>query len=843
MKDIGLKIAVPKVSQTILPRRNIMEIIDKSSLDEMIYLVAPYGCGKTMAVISWLREYSYDAVWVTLDKEDNWPVSFWAYLTASILRVAGELEKAKNILYDTHFTADPQTFLMKTLKRVSPAISDRVLIIDNFGFIRNGRLLREIKDLISNMLGCWRVIIIGRNELPSIFNDFMLKKRLRLITLNELSFSFEEMNKYFLINDHTVEKNELFQIRENTDGWPAALNVILAIPHNGTVKYNDTARAYVMGYFETEIWEPLSEKIKLFLLKTSVLDKLTPSICHYVTDIEETHLLLRNLYVNGVFIAKLEEVDAYCYHRVFQNFLLDKISASGIDINSLYIKAGWWLYDSGDSILALRCFYKAHNIHGINMAFKKIRPADIGMDKYIKAIDCLVTLDIVELKNYPEVAVRIALHYFITGNIFEVKRIYKIVLGWLEPGVLSISPEEYIDFAWEVGWLRYVNPDEDIFLNGRFEEWANVVEYAPHLLESDRSRASALRLPSVLRGVRDFSVDINSVENYYNKTIAAKQSTVRDEDALFMMDLVTAEIAYEREEFNKAEKIVNENIFKIEKAKQTELYFVCTALLVKISRARHNPKETDALTARLRKMIETNGHLFLFPNFHAFELRNRLASGIAGVTEVFKKENEPYKDKSFYFLIYRHITCVRALLSESRYHEANLILGNLDLLCRQYKRNMDLIEINILRSIAEHGLEHEADAYHYLKMALDRGRKCGFIRIFSDDAADLWPILGLIRKSDVDTYIKKIIISCKKALVHTGIHIRPKKNVYESFTPKEINILKLLQAGMSYKEIALDNHIKLGTVRAHIHSIYSKLNVNNRISAIVIAQKNGIIES
>jgi len=840
---IGSKIRIPKVLQKILPRHNIIEIIDKAFLDEMIYLVAPYGCGKTMAVISWLREHNYDAAWVTLSKEENWTESFWVYLAAAIFRVAGEPEKANTILYDTHFIAKPRAFVTETLIQISPAIKDKILIIDNFSFIQNSVLLHEIKDFISNMLGHWRIILIGRNELPPIFNDFMLKKHLRLIILNELRFGLAEMNKYFSMNGLTVEKKELLQIREDTDGWPAALNAILASPHKGAVRYNDAARAYVMNYFEVEIWEQLSGKIKLFLLKTSVLDKLTPSICHYVTDIEETHLLLRNLYISGIFISKLEEVDSYCYHRVFQDFLLSKISAFAIDVNSLYVKAGWWLYDNGDSILALRCFYKARNIYGINMAFKKIRPTDMGMEKYIQAIDCLETLDIMELKNYPEVAVRIALHHFIKGNIFDVKRIYNIVLEWLEPGVLSISPEEYIDFVWEVGWLKYVNPDEDIFFDKKFEKWANVADYAPHLLESDRSRASAFRFPSVLRGVRDFSIDVKRTENYYNEVIVNKQSTIRDENALFIMDLIIAELAYEREDFNKAEKIVKENIFKIEKAKQTELYFVCLTLLVKISRALHNSKETDALTARLRKMIETNGHLFLLPNFHAFELRNRLANGIPGVTEVFEKENAPYKDKPFYFLIYRHITYVRAMLSEAKYHEANLILGNLDLLCRQYKRNLDLIEVNILRSITEYGLKHEADAYHYLKTALDAGRKCGFIRIFSDYAADLWSILGIIRKSDVDTYIKKIIISCKKALVHTGIDIRPKKNMYDSFTPKEIDILKLLQAGMSYKEIALDNNIKVGTVRGHIHSIYSKLNVNNRISAIVIAQKNGIIES
>jgi len=47
---------------------------------------------------------------------------------------------------------------------------------------------------------------------------------------------------------------------------------------------------------------------------------------------------------------------------------------------------------------------------------------------------------------------------------------------------------------------------------------------------------------------------------------------------------------------------------------------------------------------------------------------------------------------------------------------------------------------------------------------------------------------------------------------------------------------------MSYKEIALDNDIKVSTVKSHIRSIYSKLDVGNKTSAVIAARDMGIMD-
>jgi DNA-binding NarL/FixJ family response regulator len=51
-------------------------------------------------------------------------------------------------------------------------------------------------------------------------------------------------------------------------------------------------------------------------------------------------------------------------------------------------------------------------------------------------------------------------------------------------------------------------------------------------------------------------------------------------------------------------------------------------------------------------------------------------------------------------------------------------------------------------------------------------------------------------------------------------------------TPRENEILKQLEKGYLYKEIASTYNISVETVRRHVHNIYEKLHVSNRTEAL-----------
>jgi DNA-binding NarL/FixJ family response regulator len=67
-------------------------------------------------------------------------------------------------------------------------------------------------------------------------------------------------------------------------------------------------------------------------------------------------------------------------------------------------------------------------------------------------------------------------------------------------------------------------------------------------------------------------------------------------------------------------------------------------------------------------------------------------------------------------------------------------------------------------------------------------------------------------------------------------------NVYQPLTPREREILKLMSQGLPNKTIASRLSISERTVTTHVANIYSKLHVNNRVSAIQEAMRRRILD-
>ena len=67
------------------------------------------------------------------------------------------------------------------------------------------------------------------------------------------------------------------------------------------------------------------------------------------------------------------------------------------------------------------------------------------------------------------------------------------------------------------------------------------------------------------------------------------------------------------------------------------------------------------------------------------------------------------------------------------------------------------------------------------------------------------------------------------------------RQINEALTPREIEVLRLLAAGIGTDEIAGRLNLSRATVRNHVQNLLPKLRVHSRVEAVVLALKAGLV--
>ncbi len=143
---------------------------------------------------------------------------------------------------------------------------------------------------------------------------------------------------------------------------------------------------------------------------------------------------------------------------------------------------------------------------------------------------------------------------------------------------------------------------------------------------------------------------------------------------------------------------------------------------------------------------------------------------------------------------------------------------------QEIKRSLSTVKIMMLTS---HKTEHETIA------ALSSGADAYCIKGASIEKL----VTAIACIQDGATYLDPQIAS------HVLEHLRPvvpSQNI-GTLSERELEVLKLLVEGKSNPEIATVLYISLSTVKAHIRSIMTKLAVDDRVQAAVVALRSGLV--
>jgi LuxR family maltose regulon positive regulatory protein len=196
-----------------------------------------------------------------------------------------------------------------------------------------------------------------------------------------------------------------------------------------------------------------------------------------------------------------------------------------------------------------------------------------------------------------------------------------------------------------------------------------------------------------------------------------------------------------------------------------------------------------------------------------------------------------------------YIVLTRILVAQDQIAEAFILSERLIEKAEAGGRNETIIKILLIQALTYHAQGNIDQALLVLERALTLAEPGGATRVFLDEGEPMAELLTAVngQPSAVGReYLDSLLGGFHTSQTQTEStkfedRIAKDGDLVEPLSQRELEVLRLLSAGLSYREIAEELYVSINTVKAHAKNIYSKLGVHGRMQAAQRAQELNLL--
>jgi len=350
------KLSHPLLPSRILTRERLLHRLDAARFHRLTLLSASAGWGKTTLLSAWASRATLPIAWLSLDELDNAPARFWVAVIAALRTcLPGVGEAALTMLRSPQprpLTAILTTLLNELREQDTPVF----LLLDDYHLIDEQTIHDSLLFVLDHLPAHLHLVVSSRIDPELSLSRWRARGQLLELRDADLRFQGEEAAQFLTHTmDLSLEVKEMADLTQRTEGWIAGLQLAaLALrqrrDQTDFVQGFAGSHRYVLDYVQDEILARLPVPLRDFLLHTSILSRMSASLCQAVTTELESQKLLETMERTNLFVVPLDEERRwYRMHDLFREALLTRLHAIEPALEPLlHQRAARWYEEQGE---------------------------------------------------------------------------------------------------------------------------------------------------------------------------------------------------------------------------------------------------------------------------------------------------------------------------------------------------------------------------------------------------------------------------------------------------------------------------------------------------------------
>ena len=904
------KLYIPKWRPGLVSRPSLIERLDQGIQRKLTLVSAPAGFGKSTVLAEWVAgtpASGRPAAWVSLDQSDNDPALFWAYFITALQTVHSGLGESTLSLLRSPQPPPIESVLTTLINEINAIGDDFAFILDDYHAVDAQPVHSAMAFLLEHLPPQMHLVIASRSDPPLPLARLRGRGELAELRSADLRFTPDEAAAFF--NDVMgldLSARDVAALETRTEGWIAGLQ-LAALSMQGREDVAGFIAAfsgddrYIVDYLVEEVLQRQPERVRSFLLQTSVLGRLSGPLCDAVTDQEEGKVLLEALERGNLFVVPLDDKRHwYRYHHLFADVIHAHAMEEQPDqVPTLHRRASQWYDQNGFPADAVRHalaagdyeraaglielawpamlrssqdatwlgwvkalpdeLVRARPVVSAGYAFTlliggELEAAEVRLQDAERCLDApadmsdlledpsaeMVVVDEEQFRSLPAtIASARAFHAQALGDIPSVEKYAQLAL--------ELLPEDsYFERAMPAGILALAS-------------WAKGDLDAAHRLIADSmANLRATGNISFAIGGAFILADIRMTQGCLHDALSTIEqslqlATEHGEPVLrgtADLHLGLSEVHIEQGDLEAAKQHLLTSEELGEQAAQDAYQYDWPVARARLKEAQGDPDGALDLLDEAER-VYTGGVVPDLRPVAAMKTRVWVTQGRLTEAQGWVRERGlSVDDELSYLREFEHVTLARVLIARYKsdradrsIHEA---MGLLERLLKEAEggaRTRSVIEILVLQALAHQALGNITPALVPLERALALAEPQGYVRIFVDEGDAMRDLLRQAAARGVaSSYTRRLLPAFEKAAQTVSAPVKAEAaELAEPLTGREIEILRLIPAGMRNQEIADQLFISLSTVKRHIANAYGKLGVSHRTEAVARANELNLL--